>query len=267
MIFIGERINGLQPKTYKFILEKNKEAIQQLARKQAEAGAAYIDLNVGTAWLRPSEIMVWLIKTVQEAVSTPLAIDSRRLDVMEAGLRACRNPVMINSTTGEKDKVDRFMGLAEKYGAAIVGLTMDEQGIPPHAVGRVAIAKRIIDFADTHGIPRDRLYIDPVVLPLKFSQSQGPIILEAIRQIALERTPPHIIVGLSNVSQGAKGRKAINRTFLAMAVAFGLDSVIADITDPQLLETVRAAEIILERQPYSDQWLRNFKRDDKKASA
>ena len=261
MIFIGERINGLQPKIYKFLLNKDREAIQQLARKQAEAGAAYIDLHVGTAWLRPSEIMAWLVETVQAAVSAPLALDSRRLDVMEAGLRVCRNPAMINSTSGEKEKVDRFMDLAARYGAAIVGITMDEQGIPPHAVGRVAIAKRIMDFADTYGISRDRLYLDPVVLPLKFSQSQGPIILEAIRQIAWEKNPPHIIVGLSNVSHGTKERKLINRTFLAMGVACGLDAVIADVLDSQLMEAAKAAEIILERQLYSDHFLKEVKKE------
>ncbi len=261
MIFIGERINGLQPKIYKFLLNKDREAIQQLARKQAEAGAAYIDLHVGTAWLRPSEIMVWLVETVQAAVSTPLALDSRRLEVMEAGLRVCRNPAMINSTSGEKEKVDRFMNLAARYGAAIVGITMDEQGIPPHAVGRVATAKRIMDFADIYGISRDRLYLDPVVLPLKFSQSQGPIILETIRQIAREKNPPHILVGLSNVSQGMKERKLIHRTFLAMAAACGLDAALADVLDAQLMEASKAAEIILERKPYSDQFLKEVKRE------
>ncbi len=261
MIYIGERINGLQSRIYKIILEKKKEAIQNLARRQAEAGAAYIDLNVGTAWLRPTEIMVWLVETVQEAVSTPLAIDSRRADVMEAGLRACRNPAMVNSTSGEKEKLGRFMDLAAQYGAAIVGLTMDEQGIPLHAVGRVAIAKRIMDFADTHGVPRDRLYLDPVLLPLKYSQSQGLVSLEAIRQIAQEKNPPHILVGLSNVSQGARERKLINRTFLTMAVGCGLDAAIADVLDPQLMEAAKAAEIIMERRPYSDQFLKEMKKE------
>jgi 5-methyltetrahydrofolate corrinoid/iron sulfur protein methyltransferase len=261
MILIGERINGLHPKIYKFILNKDREAVQQLVRKQAEAGAAYIDLHVGTAWLRSGEIMVWLVETVQAAVSTPLAIDSRRLDVMEVGLRVCKNSAMINSTSGEKEKLDRFMDLAARYRTAIVGITMDEQGIPLHAVGRVAIAKRIMDFADTYGISRDRLYIDPIVLPLKFSQSQAPVILEAIRQIGREKNPPHIIVGLSNISQGAKERKIINRTFLAMAVACGLDAVLADVLDPQLMEAARAAEIILEREPYSDQFLKAGKKE------
>jgi len=261
MICIGEKINGLQPRVYKFILEKNKEAIQNLARRQAEAGADYIDLNVGTAWLRPTEIMAWLVNAVQEAVSVPLSIDSRRPEVIEAGLKACQGPAMINSTSGEKEKLDRFMSLAARYGAAIVGLTMDEQGIPPHAVGRVAIAKRIMDFADTHGIPRDRLYLDPVVLPLKFSQPQGPVILEAIRQMAREKNPPHILVGLSNISQGIRERKLINRAFLTMAVACGLDAVIADVLDSQLLEAARAAEIVAERKPYTDQFLKEGKKE------
>ena len=260
MIFIGERINGLQLGVRKLILEKNKEAIQKLARRQAEAGAAYLDLNVGTAWLRPAEVMVWMVKTVQEVVSTPLALDSRRLDVIEAGLKVCRNPVMINCTTGEKEKLEGFMELAIKHQAALVGLTMDEQGIPPHAVGRVAVAKRILDFADRYGLPRDRLFIDPVLLPLKFSPSQGPIVLEAIREIAREKVPPHIVVGLSNGSQGAKERRLLDRTFLAMAMACGMDAVIADVLDPHLMEAAAAADVILERHPYSDQFLQEVKK-------
>ncbi len=259
MIFIGERINGVQPRIYKLIQERNKEAIQEIARKQVEAGADYLDLNVGTAWLRPAEVMAWLVETVQEAVETPLAIDSRKLDVIEAGLKACRKPALINSTNGEKDRLDLLMALAVQYNSAIVGLTMDEQGIPPHAVGRVAIAKRIMDYADNYGLPRERLFIDPVVLPLKFSQSQGIITLEAIRLIAQEKNPPHIIVGLSNVSQGAKGRRLLNRTFLAMAIACGLDAVIADILDSLLQETVKTAEIIMGRLLYTDSLLKGVK--------
>jgi len=260
MIFIGERINGLQPRVRKLILEKNKEAIQKMALRQVEAGASYLDLNVGTALLKPAEVMSWLVKTVQEVVSTPIALDSRRLDVIEAGLRACRNPVMINSTTGEKEKLAKFMELAVKYSAAIVALTMDDQGIPAHAVGRVAIAKRIMDFADEYGVPRERLFIDPVLLPLRFSQSQGPIIFEAIREIAKEKDPAHIVVGISNSSQGTKHRGLINRTFLSMAIACGLDAVIADVLDAHLMEAVAAAEVILERKPYSDHFLQGIKR-------
>lgn len=263
MIFIGEGINGLQRGVRKLILEKNKAAIQKLARRQTEAGAAYLDLNAGTAWLKPAEVLVWLVKAVQEVVATPLALDSRRLDVIEAGLKVCRNPVMINSTTGEKEKLGPFMELAVKHGAALVGLTMDEQGIPPHAVGRVAVAKRILDFADGYGLPRERLFIDPVLLPLKFSPPQGPVILEAIREIAGEKAPPHILVGLSNGSQGAKERRLINRTFLTMAMACGLDAVVADVLDPHLREAVTAAEIILERSPYSDQFLQGLNKGAK----
>lgn len=260
MIFIGEKISGLQPGVRKLILEKDKEAIRKLARRQAEAGAAYLDVNVGTAWLRPAKVMVWLVETIQEVVSTPIALDSRRLDVIEAGLKVCQNPRMINSTNGEKEKLARFMELAVQYQAAIVGLTMDEQGIPSHAVGRVSIAKRIMDFAHEYGVPRERLFIDPVLLPLKFSQSQGPVVLEAIREIAKEMSPPHIIVGLSNSSQGAKARRLINRTFLNMAMACGLDAVIADVLDTPLREAVAAAEVILERHPYSDHFLQGIKK-------
>ena len=260
MIFIGESINGSQPHIYQLLLEKNEEEIQNLARKQAEAGADYIDLNVGTAWLKPADTMAWLVKTVQEAVRTPLALDSRKIEVIEAGMRVCKNPVIVNSTTGEKNKLASFLDLAVKHQSSIIALTMDEQGIPPHAAGRVAIAKRIMEFADGYALPRDRLFIDPVLLPLKFSQSQGPVILEAIRGISRERVPPHIIVGLSNSSQGARGRRLINRTFLTMAMALGLDAVIGDVLDSDLMEAATMAEVILERRPDADQILRRIKK-------
>ena len=266
MIFIGEKINCLQPGIRKWVLEKNKEAIQNLARRQAEAGAAYLDLNVGTAWPKPAEVMVWLVKAVQEVVDTPITLDSRRLDVIEAGLKVCRNPVMINSTTGEKQKLGPFMELAVKHGAAIVGLTMDEQGIPPRAEGRLAVARRILEFADRNGLPRERVFIDPVLLPLKFSPSQGPVVLDAIREIAGEEAPPHILVGLSSGSQGAKGRRLINRTFLTMAIACGLDAAIVDVLDAHLMEAAPAAEIILERHPYSDQFFQGLTKEAKAAN-
>lgn len=259
MIFIGERINGLNPKIYKLIQEKNKEALQEIAKKQAAAGVNYLDLNVGTAWLRPAEVMAWLVETVQEVVEIPLVIDSRKIEVIEAGLKACRKPSLINSTTGEKEKLDRLMALAAEYKASIVGLTMDSQGIPPHAVGRVAIAKRIMEYAENYGIARARIFIDPVLLPLRFSRAQGPITLETIRQIAKEKDPPHIIVGLSNASQGAKERRLINRVFLTMAITCGLDAVIADVLDADLVESALVAESILERQAEGDHFFKGIR--------
>jgi len=263
MILIGEAINGLQPGIRQAILSRDKEVIRNLARKQVNAGAAFLDVSTGTAWPKPAEIMVWLIATVQEAVEVPISVNSRRLDVIEAGLRVCRNPVMINAATGEKEKIPLYMDLALRHKADLICLTMDEQGIPPHAVGRISIAKRIMDFSEQYGFPRNRIYIDPVLLPLKFFQAQGPIVLEAILGIAREKDAPHVIVGISNASQGMKDRALVNRTFLAMAMACGLDAIICDVLDAELTATIAAAEVILERRPYSDQ----YARESKKASA
>ncbi|MBI4495456.1 MAG: dihydropteroate synthase [Deltaproteobacteria bacterium] len=265
MIFIGEGINGLNPAVRRALLERDRPAVQRLARLQAEAGAAYLDLHVGTAWPRPAQVMAWLVETAQEAVGTPLALDSNRLDVVRAGLKVCRSAVMINAATGEREKLPAFMALAVEHGASLVVLTMDERGIPQHAVGRLAIAKRILDCADEHGLPRDRLFLDPVLLPMKFSQSQGPIVLEAIRGIRLEKDPPHAVLGLSNGSQGTKERGLINRTLLVMAMACGLDAVIADVLDVRLREAAAAAEVILENQPYSDQFLSEVRQWEERA--
>ncbi len=260
MILIGESINGLQPAIRRAILARDREAICRLARAQAEAGAAFLDLCTGTAWPRPAEVMMWLVTTVQEAVEVPLSVNSRRLDVIEAALAICRRPVMINAANGEKEKIPFFMELALKYKADLVCMTMDEQGIPPHAVGRISIAKRILDFAGQYAFPRERIYMDPVLLPLKFFQAQGPIVLEAIRGIAREKEPPHIVAGIGNCSQGMKHPALINRTFLSMAMACGLDTVICDVLNADLRETISAAEVILERRPYSDHYAQETKK-------
>lgn len=256
MFIIGERINGMFRSVARAIRERDAGAIADLARRQVAAGAHALDLNTGPTSDDPAAVMTWLVQTTQDAVNVPLVIDSPKPAVIAAGLRACRGRALINSTTGAKEKLDALVPLAAEFGAGLIGLTIDERGIPRNAASRAEIALAIVARCMEAGLPTDRLYLDPIVLPVSAAQAQGPEALEAISAFrSLCEPPPHIIVGLSNVSQGAPNRSLLNRTFLVMAMAMGLDAAVMDPLDGDLMDAVRAANVLLNREIYCDGFL------------
>jgi len=256
MIAVGERINGMFTDVKQAIQEQDKSVVQELARLQTEAGASYLDVNVGTATADKVAAMRWLVETVQEAVDTPIAVDSQNLDVTRAGLEVCENQAMINSTQGHPEKLEAYIGLAVEHDADLVGLTMDARGVPQDVNTRVEIAATLASAAMEKGLDVQRLFIDPIVIPVNVAQDQPGKILEVMQQIRmLSDPPPHIIVGLSNLSQSSKERPLINRTFLVMAAAAGLDSAIVDVFDRELMDAWITAEMILNKHIYSDSFL------------
>ncbi len=166
MFIIGERINGMFRAVAQAISERDSEAIADLARRQVEAGARALDINTGPTEGDPVEVMRWLVETVEDAVDVPVCVDSPKGPVLESGLQAAKRPAIINSTTGAKDRLDAQVPLAVKYGASLIGLTIDERGIPRNAEARAEIALTIIARAMEAGLPTDRLYLDPIVLPV-----------------------------------------------------------------------------------------------------
>lgn len=277
MILIAERINGMFTDVKQAIANKDKKVIQQLAQKQTEAGAAYLDVNVGTAAADQEGTMQWLVETIQSAeggCSTPLCLDSQKPDVIAAGLKVvnAENGLILNSSPlnrkNDEEILDKYIEMAEQAGpkAGIITLTMDKNGVPQDIDTRVAIAAEIVSKAMEKGFDPQRLYIDPIALPVKVpnAQVQPGNILSAMDQIRfLADPPPHITVGLSNLSQGATERSLINRVFLAMAVSHGLDSAIADVFDEKLIDVLAAAELLMNKQIYSDSFLKVYKSSSK----
>jgi len=256
VFIIGERINGMFRSVARAIREHDAAAIAELARRQVAAGAHALDINTGPTAEDPAQVMAWLVRTVQEAVDVPLSIDSARPPVIEAGLRACKRRAIINSTTGAKAKLDALVPLAVEFDADLIALTNDERGIPRNAAARAEIALTIVARAMEAGLPSDRLYLDPIVLPVNAAQDQCKEALEAITLFrTLSDPPPHIIVGLSNVSQGTTHRSLINRTYLTMAMALGCDAAILDPNDRELMDAVRTADILLNREIYAEGYL------------
>lgn len=262
MQFIGERINGMFKDIREAILNKDPEPVRYWAKRQYERCAAFLDINTGpTVEVKDQPaVMEWLVKTAQEAVDLPCCIDSTNPEAIEAGLAVHKGKALINSTTADQWKMDIYMPMAVRYRAAIIGLSMNEEGVPKSAADRAALAMEIVVNADANGIPMEDLYIDPLVLPVNVASEHGPEILEALRQIKMLANPsPRTTMGLSNVSQRCADRHLINRTFLIMSMTAGLDSAIVDLDDDELIDAVAAANILLNKDIYCDSFTKTFR--------
>ena len=270
MLLIAERINGMFTDVKRAIANKDKKVIQDLAKGQTESGAAYLDVNVGTAAADQEGTMQWLVETIQETCSTPLCLDSQKPDVIAAGLKVinAENGVLLNSTPlnkkSDEEVFDKYVEMANQAGpkANIIALTMDKNGVPQDTDTRVAIAAEIVSKAMEKGFSTQRLFIDTIVLPVKVpnAQSQPSNILAAMEQIQYLSDPaPHMTIGLSNLSQGASERSLINRVFLAMAISRGLDSAIVDVFDQDLVNVVATSDLLMNKQIYSDSFLKVYK--------
>lgn len=255
MIFVGERINTGFKDIKQAVIDKDPKPLQEWAKKQAAAGANYLDINLGAVSSK-AEDMCWMIETVQKAVETPVCIDSNKPKILAEAIKVCRKKALINSTTAADEKLDQLLPLAAEYHAAVIGVVMDETGTPKDANKRVENAGKILAKAMELGIPTEDIFLDPIVMPLKFMQEQQKEILEATRQFLLfSDPPPHIICGLSNVSNGTTHKKLINRTFLVMAIGCGMDAAICDVMDIDLINAARTADLIMNKEIYADSYI------------
>jgi 5-methyltetrahydrofolate corrinoid/iron sulfur protein methyltransferase len=268
MIAIGERINGMFTDVKQAIQDHDPAPIVSLAKRQTEAGAAYLDINVGTAAADQEGTIKWLVEVAQKAAPTPLCLDSQKPAVIKAGLSVCDTSrgVLINSTPLSKksdaEVLDKYAQMALDSGGKLIALTMDIEGVPQNTDRRVEIAAQIVTTCLEKGLTPDRLFVDPIILPVNVpgAQEQPINILAAIDQIRLmSDPPPHITMGLSNLSQGTDERSLINRIFLAMAISHGADSAIVDVLDDVLVDVVATAEMLMNKQIYSDSFLKAYR--------
>jgi len=261
MFIIGELINGMYKNIGQAIKEKDKAEIQKCALQQIKAGADALDINCGPVSGKPSEDIKWLVETIQEVTDKPLAIDSSKPQVVESGLSVVKNKAIINSTTADVEKMGVLIPLAKKYNARLIGLTISSKGIPQNKDQRLELAVTIVATCLDQGFPIEDLYLDPIVLPVNVAQVQMKDILESIREFKIiSDPPPKAIVGLSNVSQGTCVRSLVNRTFVTMAAAYGLDAAILDPLDKELMDALITAELILNKQIYCDAYLEAYKK-------
>ena len=255
MILIGERINTGFKDIKAAVNDKNPGPLQKWARRQTEAGATYLDVNLGAVSSNPAD-MCWMIEVVQDTVETPVCIDTNKPNILAEAIKAARPGALINSTTAAAEKLDAVMPVAAEHGASVIGVVMDEGGAPKSADKRVENAALILGKAMELGIEPERIFLDPIVMPLKFMQEQAKEILDATRQFPLfSDPPPHIVCGLSNISNGTRHKRLLNRTFLVMAINNGMDAAICDVMDADLVAAARAAELVMNREIYADSFV------------
>lgn len=261
MFIIGELINGMYQNIGRAIKEKDKSIIQKCALEQVQAGADALDVNCGPASKQPILDMQWLVETIQEVTDRPLAIDSSKPQVVEAGLKAAKNKAIINSTTADLEKLNLLVPLAKQYHAKLIGLTISNKGIPQNKEQRLELAAIIVATCAEAGLSTDELFLDPIVMPVNVAQAQMKDILESMQEFKIISEPsPKTVVGLSNVSQGSCARSLINRTFLTMAIAYGLDAAILDPKDKDLMDAAITAEVILNKNIYCDSYLEAYRK-------
>jgi 5-methyltetrahydrofolate corrinoid/iron sulfur protein methyltransferase len=265
MIIFAERINGMYRDVRTAITERDKTVVQKLAQAQVAGGADVMDLNIGPSKGDPVENFVWLAQTVHEVTDKPLSIDSAKADLLvqvvprvSAALPGTK--LIINSCTAAPDYMGKLVPIAAEHGTGIIGLTMDQRGVPGNVEQRVECGAAFLMGAMEAGIPIEDIFIDPIILPVNAAHKQQIHSLEAIRQLALVNDPPpKFIVGLSNVSQKCLLNHILNRTYLVMALAAGLDAAICDAADQDLVEAMIAAEVLLGKQLYSDEFVKAWK--------
>ena len=255
---VGERINPTGKKRFQQALrEGDVDYVLAQGISQAEAGAAVLDVNVGAPGVDEPAMMERVVKALQSVVSLPLQLDSSNPEALARGLRVCNGKPIVNSVNGEQAVLDRLLPLCKKYGAAVVGLTMDEQGIPRTAAGRVAIARRIRDAALDAGIPREDIYIDCLTLTASAQQEDVLATLEALAACKRE-LGVRTVLGVSNISFGLPCRPYLNAAFLTMAMYAGLDLAIMNPASEEMMGAVYAYGVLSGRDKQSGQYIARY---------
>jgi len=260
MLVIGEKINASNRSVAEAIARKDEEYVANLARAQANNGADFIDVNAGNgheSGERSTAKMEWLIEVVQAATDKPLAIDSDAIDIIKAALRKYQGgELIINSVTAEPFRLEPVGQLAVERQAWLIALAMGEYGIPDNVEERLSACEKIINYLTRLGMPAERIYFDPLVLPISVDSNQGLVTLKTIEEIKARYPNVKTVMGLSNISYGLPNRQFINRAFLVMAAYAGLDAVILDPLDAKIMAVIKAADMLTGKDPSCRKFLR-----------
>jgi 5-methyltetrahydrofolate corrinoid/iron sulfur protein methyltransferase len=264
MIVIGEKINATRSAVRDIIEQRRADQLVDLAQKQAAAGAAYIDVNVGTG--RGSqqdevEAMQWAVAALIAAVDKPLCIDSADPVVMEAGLEAmAKRPAMINSTKADAKYLTSVLPLAARFEAPVVALAMDDKGIPKTAQARIDACRKIATACRDYDVPMESVYFDPLVLPVATDARQGKVTLDTLAAIKETFPGARTVMGLSNISFGLPGRPQLNGAFLQMAIYAGLDAAIMDPLNAQMMQAALTGDALMGKDRHFRKYSRAFRK-------
>ncbi len=258
MLIVGERINTSrkikgEPVIEQAVLSRNEDYIKDLAAKQFEAGATYIDVNCGTLTSGEPEALEWLTRVVMEAVDAPISFDTPNAAALERGLAAydaCKGQPLVNSITAESERYSKILPLVLNYKAKVIALSMDDTGIQQDPGKRLTVACKLIDDLTAAGVAIGDIYVDPLTFPIGTGSDVAVSMLDIIEKISAKYPEVHIIAGLSNVSHGMPARKLLNQAMTVLAMGKGLDAGIVDPNDNYLMALIAATEALLGRDDY-----------------
>jgi cobalamin-dependent methionine synthase I len=258
MQIIGERINSSRKPILEALQRKDVSFIQDEARRQEEAGSAFIDINAATMHSQEPEYLVWLVKTVQGAIQAPLSIDSTNAQAIQEALKAHKGQAMLNSITGERKRFEALLPLILEYKPVVVALCLDDQGMPGSVEDRLRVVSHLLKALGDAGVPHEDIYFDPLVKAVSTGTSFGIEFLESVRAIKKE-FGVKTIAGLTNISYGLPQRKLLSRAFTVMALAAGLDALIIDPLDQTLASLVKASLALLGKEGSMRDYIKAFR--------
>ena len=256
---IGERINPTGRKKFQLQLRAGDlSAIEKDVFTQIAGGANVLDVNMGVPLTDEPALLSKAITLIQSITDTPICIDSSIVEALQAGLEAYQGKALVNSVTGEDERMELILPLIKKHGAAIIALPNDETGIPATAAERMVITEKIVRSVEKHGIPLEDLVIDPLAMTVGADPEAVKITLETIYLIR-EKWGLNMTLGASNISFGLPYRHALNAAFLPAAMSHGLTSAVMDARTPLIVESVRAADLLLGLDPWGSNWITRFR--------
>lgn len=258
-VVIGERIN---PTGRKRLGEEMKAGdfsrVEADALAQVAAGAHMLDVNAGIPLADEPAILARTIQLVQSLVDVPLSIDSSIVDALEAGLAVYQGKPLVNSVTGEEERLERVLPLIAKYGAAVVAISNDDTGISTNPDVRFEVARKIVNRAADYGIPREDVIVDPLVMPIGAMSTAGQQVFRLLRRLH-DELKVNTTCGASNVSFGLPAREGINAAFLTMAISNGLTTAITNPLLPDVKQAIMAADVLMGNDPECGRWIRAFR--------
>jgi len=256
-VLIGDRINPTGRKRLTATLQaKDMEMVRREALAQVKAGADILDVNVGASGVDEVELLPEVVRAITGVVDLPLSLDSKNPEALKAALEAYEGKAIINSVSGEEKSLEEILPLAKKYGAAVVGLTIDDSGIPSEAGGRLAIAHKIVDRAQAFGIPPEDVIIDCLVMTVAADSNAAQVTLSAIRLVK-ESLGVNQTLGASNISHGLPERRILNAVFLGLAIQAGVTCPYVNVVESR--QAVLAVDLLLARDRHALRFIRGYR--------
>lgn len=260
MLIVGELINATRTSVKTMLQEWDANGVQDLAKKQADHGADYIDVNAGAFASKEADYLEWLVKTVQEVVDKPLCLDSANGKAIERAMKVHRGTPMINSISMDAEQQSGLLPVVQGTECKVIGLCMGDRGNPPEtAEDRIKVAREMVGVLESAGIARDNIYLDPLAQCLSTNDRYGIEFLDGVAAIMAEFPGVHTICGLSNISYGMPMRKIVNRAFMVMAIRAGLDAAILNPTDRKMMSAILAADALVGRDPFCGEYCNAYR--------